>query len=103
MTLETQNLQFSPETPQDTAPNDAHGRYLKSFITQSSKPWYPCQDPWQVPCYPCQDLAMTLARIPGPCKIVQRLTMINHDLGKGSIVPLAKLLETSELLFSICN
>ena len=41
----------------------------------------------------CHDLAMILARIPWPCKIVQRLTMINHDLGKGSMVPLAKLLE----------
>ena len=39
----------------------------------------------------CHDLAMILARIPWPCKIVQRLTMINHDLGKGSMVPLAKI------------
>ena len=27
----------------------------------------------------------------------------NHDLGKGSMVPLAKLLENLELLFSKCN
>ena len=27
----------------------------------------------------------------------------NHDLGKGSMVPLAKLLENSELLFSNCD
>ena len=44
----------------------------------------------------CHDLAMILATIPWPCKIVQRLTMINHDLGKGSMVPLAKLFENSE-------
>ena len=51
----------------------------------------------------CHDLAMILARMPWPCKIVQRLTMINHDLGKGSMVTLAKILENSELLFSNCN
>ena len=51
----------------------------------------------------CHDLAMILARMPWPCKIVQRLTMINHDLGKGSMVTLAKFLENSELLFSNCN
>ena len=51
----------------------------------------------------CHDLAMILARIPWPCKIVQRLTMINHDLGKGSMVPLAKFLENSEPLFSNYN
>ena len=51
----------------------------------------------------CHDLAMILARMPWPCKIVQRLTMINHDLGKGSMVTLANFLENSELLFSNCN
>ena len=41
----------------------------------------------------CHDLAMILARMPWPCKIVQRLTMINHDLGNGSMVTLAVVYE----------
>ena len=48
-------------------------------------------------------LAMILARIPWPCKIVQRLTMITHDLGKGPMVPLPKFLENAEPLFSNYN
>ena len=50
----------------------------RGIISQYSKPWCPCHDPWQVPSEPCQDLIMILTSV--PC------IMICHDLDKGTMV-----------------